>query len=343
MAASRQATQLESDASRTLDAAEIPAAGERLSLEEMSRIMDVAASLRKERALVDEQLNIGQIKAKLRERLLEAAKISGDPVTAEEVDAAVRQYYEQLHEFREPSASLATFAAHLWVSRGVVLAMVAAAVAAFATVWGLLATGVLPGKVRNERIAAAAAAQFESQLDQAERTAASIRQLSNDASVDRDVKALVSSARAAANRKDPGSVAEALGKLDLLRQELELDYTLAIASRPGEQSGLDRYFGDEKGTRVSGLYVFVEARDGRGNAVQVPIENRESGRIDFVSRWAEQVPPVVFDRLKADKEADGVLDERTFGVKRRGERTLEVTLPGVDGKPLARRGQLTSW
>jgi hypothetical protein len=126
------------DDARAVEAAEVPAAGGRLSLEEMSRIMDVAVTLRKERALVDEQLNIDQLKARLRERLLEAARISGDPVTAEEVDAAVRRYYEQLHEFREPPASLATTLAHLWVRRWTVvtaLAALAMAIAAIAASW----------------------------------------------------------------------------------------------------------------------------------------------------------------------------------------------------------------
>ena len=50
-------------------------------------------------------------------------------------------------------------------------------------------------------------------------------------------------------------------------------------------------------------------RDAAGNPVSVPVENRETRRIERVSRWAEQVPQEVYDRLKADKQADGVLDE----------------------------------
>ena len=55
---------------------------EQLSLPELIRIMDVATELRKGQEVVEEQLNIDQIKVRLRERLLEAAKISGEPITA---------------------------------------------------------------------------------------------------------------------------------------------------------------------------------------------------------------------------------------------------------------------
>ena len=104
----------------------------RLSLEEMSRIMDVAATLRKERSIVEQQLNIDEIKVALRQRLLETAKISGDPVTADEIDAAVDQYYERLHEFREPPPSVAKFLAHLWVLRWPLLKALAIVVALLA-------------------------------------------------------------------------------------------------------------------------------------------------------------------------------------------------------------------
>jgi hypothetical protein len=165
----------------------------------------------------------------------------------------------------------------------------------------------------------------------------------DDVEIEQEVAALVASARAASERKDAESLSDVGAKLEALQAELELEYTLVIASQPGGQTGLDRYWTDEQGTRVSGLFVFVEARDAEGKPVSVPIENRETGRIERVSRWAEQVPQEVYDRLKADKEADGVLDEREFGVKRRGVRQVEVMLPGADGAPLVRQGQLTSW
>ena len=73
MANSQATQQAEAPADATVNSDGLPG-GERLTLAEMSRIMDVASELRKEQALVEQQLNIDEIKVKLRERLLEAAK-----------------------------------------------------------------------------------------------------------------------------------------------------------------------------------------------------------------------------------------------------------------------------
>ena len=49
-----------------------------LSLQDMSRIMEVASTLRKERTSAQQQLNLDETKALLRERLLETTKVTGD-------------------------------------------------------------------------------------------------------------------------------------------------------------------------------------------------------------------------------------------------------------------------
>jgi hypothetical protein len=324
-----------------------PPADQRLSLEEMTRIMDVAATLRKERAIVDQQLNIDEMKARLRERLMEAAKVSGDPVTEAEIAVAVEQYYERLHEFQEPPASFAKFLAHVWVSRGPILKVVGALAAVFVVIWGLLAAGVLPGEARNRKLAAQHQAEVVDRTTQVEQLAAAVRKIASDsekAAIERDVAALVATAHAAQETGDTNKLNDVASKLRNLEAALELEYTLAIANPSAESgSAIQRNYTDERGMRNSGFYVIVEARDAQGNPVSVPIENRETGRIEQVSRWGEQVPEDVFDRLAADKQADGVLDERTFGVKRRGTRSVEVTLNGADGAPLKRQGQITSW
>jgi hypothetical protein len=340
--ATSQATQAEPAPAAAVDSDGLPA-GERLSLEEMTRIMDVAATLRKERAIADQQLNIDQIKAKLRERLMEAAKVSGDPVTEQEIAVAVEQYYDRLHEFREPPANFQKFLAHLWVLRSSIFKALAGIAAAAAVIWGLLAAGILPGEARDRRLAAERTTAVAAAYYDVERAAEAIDQMAIEEDAKRDVAALVASARAARVAGDAEALGELSTNIAALQAELELEYTLFIASRPGEQTGFDRVWRDEQGTRAPRLFVIVEARDAAGNPVSVPVENRESGRIERVSRWAEQVPEEVYDRLKADKEADEVLDEHVFAVKRRGMRRLDVRLPGADGAPLARQGQLTSW
>jgi hypothetical protein len=307
-------------------------AGQKLTLEEMTRIMDVAATLRKERALVDQQLNIDQIKAKLRERLLEAAKVSGDPVTAAEIDAAVASYYDQLHEFREPPAGFQTFLAHLWCLRR----------SLFKWLLGVVSVGALLlffMTVRAARTEVLASSLYEQSLA-AEK---SIMAWDDAASLKAEVEAKVAAAREAVAVKDFATLERIKSELATLQNEFASQYEVVIFSSPNERSATERIWTDENGSRTSGFFVLVSARDKEGRGVEVPIHNRETDRTARVQQWGEQVPEAVFERLAADKKADGVLDEREFGVKREGKRELEVTLKGEDGQPITRGGQITSW
>jgi hypothetical protein len=110
---------------------------EHLSLPELIRIMDVATELRKEHEVVEEQLNLDQIKVRLRERLLEAAKVAGDPLTAEQVDAAIEDYYDKLHSFEEPEWSFGVLMAHLYVRRVTIIKWAIGIGALIGLAWGL--------------------------------------------------------------------------------------------------------------------------------------------------------------------------------------------------------------
>jgi hypothetical protein len=307
-------------------------AGQKLSLEEMSRIMDVAATLRKERALVDQQLNIDQIKAKLRERLLEAAKVSGDPVTAAEIDAAIASYYDQLHEFREPPAGFQTFLAHLWCLRRSLFKWLLGLVGVGALLWGFSA-------LRVATLATKGSALFDETLAAKK----SILAWDDAASLRTQIESKVAAANEAMKANDFATLERINSELKALQSEYASQYEVVIFGSPNERSATERVWNDENGARTSGFFVLVTARDKDGGAVEVPIHNRETDRMARVSRWGEQVPEAVFERLAADKKADGVLDEREFGVKRQGKRELEVTLKGEDGQPITRGGQITSW
>jgi hypothetical protein len=337
-----QASQQAEIAPAAVDSDGLPS-GERLTLAEMSRIMDVASTLRKERALVEQQLNIHEIKAKLRERLLEAAKVSGDPITEAEVDAAVEQYYDRLHEFRDPPVSFTKFLAHCWVLRKYVTAALVALAGAAALIWSLLVAGVLPGEVRTRHLTEQIQADFDRQLIESEQVAETIERISIEPAATDEAQRLAAIAVAARKLGDGKKLAAATKELRALQAELERQYALLIVNAPGEQSATERLWTDEKGTRTSGYFVFVDAVDEQGQPVSVPIRNRETDRTEVLSRWGEQVPKKVFERLQRDKQKDGVLDERMFGEKPRGTREFKVELPGDDDQPIERRGQITSW
>lgn len=239
-----------------------------LSLQEMLRVMDVARTLRKERETVARQFNREQTRQVLRERMLQTTSITGERLTEAEVDAALEQYFDNLHTFTSPPPGLSTLLAHAWVSRrtlGVLLSLLA--------VIGLLTWWLWPRPV------------------------------------------------------DP-------------RSEV---YEVHIVSGAGRQSGVDRYFTDEEGTRQPAYYVIVQALTPDGEPLPRRIRNAETGQTQTVTTWAERVPAAVYERIKADKQRDGVLDETLFAVKRAGTAELEIVLPGEYGNPIPRGGQITDW
>ena len=120
-----------------------PAEGQ-LSIEQMTRIMDVAATLRRERSIAERELNLSETKRMLRQRLLETAKVSGDPVSEAEIDAAIDHYFETQHEFEGPGASLETLMAHLYVMRNKIAMGVAVVGGGLALWWGLFGFGAMP-------------------------------------------------------------------------------------------------------------------------------------------------------------------------------------------------------
>jgi len=104
-------------------------------MDETLRIMDVATALRQQREVVRSQLNLDQIKDQLRQQLRETADVSGEPLSREEIDAAVGNYFDNLHTFREPPRSMRLTMAYLYIRRGRVAAIIGVLLAVSLLVW----------------------------------------------------------------------------------------------------------------------------------------------------------------------------------------------------------------
>lgn len=301
-----------------------------LSIAEMSRMLDVAAALRRERLVAEQQLNHDQTRAMLRERLLEAARVSGDPVSEQEIDAAIEAYFANLHEFQAPKPGFETFLAHLYVLRGPIAKWAAGIVAACLVWWGFSSSGLLPGEARDRML-------LEELHAKITRSAAAAREVAASPETQArftDYQAQADAYREASDLAELKSLAEIIAREEAV---LKQEYTLRVVQRP--VSAQERLFEDASGQRVSGTYLIVEAIDPSGRPVSLPIRDAETGETTTIGRWGEEVPKEVFERVVADKQADGVLDETEFAVKRRGELTPRVQMPGANGAPLTRGRQ----
>jgi hypothetical protein len=330
-------------------AAASPAAPD--SLPELLRIMDVATALRQEREKAAVQLDLEQTKAALRQRLRATADTMGETVSDAEIEAAINRYFGQLHEFKEPPPGLARTLAHLWVRRGLVLGVAAALAVLTFGGWWLFASPSSPWSpaAKQARLAAQRselAARTQRYVDETfakfTNLHATVLGLAREPAATDEANALKREAEAARASGQGAAVEQARVKLDALRADLDEEYELRIVSRPGENSGIDAYT-DAARTKVSGYYLIVEAVTPAGKVLPRRVRDAEKNQSVQVRKWGEQVPKGVYDRIAADKRADGIVDDNVFARKRRGYRDLEVVLPATPGgAPLRRGRQITS-
>lgn len=315
-----------------------PRPASELTIAEMTRIMDVAATLRREQSIAQQQLNLDETRALLRQRLREAADAAGDPVTDAQIDAAIEDYFDNLHEFEPPEPGMQTFLASVYVRRRAVVGVVLAVAAAVALWWGAFAVGVV-GPKRAERALDLALADVRATAEAVERQA--------------DVPDLAERAAGLLARADQARESSQLAELQSLRVEaaelgreavarralLAEEYRVLVVTGDGVQSGVDRYHDG----RVSGYYLIVQAVGPGGKVLPREVVDAETGQTRTVTTWAEQVPKEVYDRVAADKLADGVVDQREFATKSRGEAEVKVVMPGAGDAPLPRGRQITQW
>ena len=134
--------------------------------------------------------------------------------------------------------------------------------------------------------------------------------------VDPQVVALIQEQRSrlhvAAEKGDLGVMQAVRQQLLQWQTMLNEAYEVRVVSNPQAKSGIDRYYTDHGGKRVSGFYRIVAAQAADGRVLSRPITNAESGKTETVQTWGELVPDEVWRRIKADKQADGILDETLF-------------------------------
>jgi hypothetical protein len=133
---------------------------------------------------------------------------------------------------------------------------------------------------------------------------------------------------------DVGSANLALAEFDKAVAQLDLAYTLRIVNREGVQSGVWRYHSSAPDGK--NYYLVVEALGADGRAIALPIVNEETQRTEEVTLFAIRVPQAEYERVKADKLDNGLIDDAVVGEKRRGE--LEP-----DYRVAVAGGAITEW
>jgi hypothetical protein len=186
------------------------------------------------------------------------------------------------------------------------------------------------GKLDRKQDLLSRAAEEVAKAEAAVATITALRQLPQDLSAQRDAAlaaAKVDGAKRQARQQydrgisalragDLSGATAAAHALKDLRAQLEQQYEIRIVSRPDEYSGVWRV--PEKNPKARNYYIIVEAVAAGGTTLSLPITSEEDGKIYNVSKWGLRVNSNVFQRVSADKKDDGIIQDRRFGIKRRG-------------------------
>ena len=121
-------------------ATDVELPGDNLSLNEMLRVMDVAREMGRDRVTAEKMFRRSGVREQLREKLMRSAQLSGDQVTEAEVEAAIDQYFQNQHVYRDPAPSWSRFMAYAWIWRRRIAAAAVAAGLASGTIWLLLSS-----------------------------------------------------------------------------------------------------------------------------------------------------------------------------------------------------------
>lgn len=283
-------------------------------LDELMLAMDVVDTLRHRELVLARELQSDDRDQRLLERLREIYTAQGIVVTDEVLEQGVRALREERFVYPGPKPSFGRTLATLYITRGrwgkpvgITVAVVAIAVLGFQFL------------VRGPQLAA-----IEALPADLEGAYQGIVVTSDDPGVLADAQELRAAGEAALAQRDYDEAREAVADLRTLSDRLQQQYEIRIVSRPGEDSGFWRE--PQVNERTRNYYVVVEAIAPNGRALTVPIRNEENQRIVDSSKWALRVDQATYDRVRADKLDDGIVQQAVVGMKRRGVLEPEYTV-----------------
>lgn len=309
-----------------------PASAKPDKLDELMLAMDVVDTLRHRDILVERELNEEEREKSLVDRLRGLYKSQGIEVSESVLHEGVKALDENRFAYHPAPPGLARNLAWIWVKRGVISRFVLGALAALIiAVTGYQVAVVAPAEQ------AARSARDELTIDLPKALDIATKAALGEAQIDtarQRATALSAAGKLALERGNADEARGAVAALDQLTQQLRLEFTLRIPARPEEQTGFARENNAAPGGR--GLYVVVNAIDLDEKPVRLRVRNEETGDTDTVSRFAVRVPQATYQAIRADKQANGILQRVRLAEKRRG--FLEP-----DYLMAVESGRLTKW
>jgi hypothetical protein len=288
--------------------------------------MDVVDNLRHADKLVERELGAEERDQELRERLRRLYAAQGIDVPEHILDEGVKALREDRFVYKPRRGGIGRSLALVWVRRGRILRVVAIVIGLAGAGGAAWYFGVqLP---EEQRIAAEQRDLAEILPQQVARERDRILAIAKEDKAKARAQALAGEAEAAISAGDAAAARAKATELTAVRQALEKSYVLRIVSRPGQQSGVWRV--PRLNPQARNYYILVETVDDKGRPVPVVVSSQEDNQTAEASTFGIRVDERTFDRVRADKQDDGIIQNNRFGEKRVGylEPKYEFPTPG---------------
>ncbi len=301
-------------------------------LDDLMMAMDVVDTLRHDEQLVAKELGADNRDERMIARLREIYASQGIEVPDHILQAGVEGLKEDRFVYAPPSAGAMRLLAHIYVARmtwskwlgGLVLACVILVAG-----WQLLV--VAP----RERAAAALQVELTREIPETLTTLSQrIAGLNPEKSALDEAQRLIDIGQTAAKDRKIEAARKAVADLRTLASELAAVYDVRIVSRPGTPTGVTRI--PDANPNANNYYLVVEAIGPDGKVVERTVKSEEDGEEKKVTIWAQRVPESTFERVRKDKEKDGIVQDNLLGTKVRGKL-------GIDWKDVVETGAITTW
>ncbi|WP_417670931.1 DUF6384 family protein [Roseibium sp.] len=287
-------------------------------LDDLMMAMDVVDTLRHDEALVRKELNADNRDEGMIKRLKELYAAQGIDVPDHILRAGVEGLKEDRFVYAPPTSGFSRFLALTYVTRmtwSKWLAALALVIVITGAGWQFLVVG--PRERAAEALRIELAQELPARLtDLSER----IKGLTNDDTLTAKADALRGDGLAAAADGKAEASRKAATDLQDLATALAQSFEVHIVSRPGTPTGVTRIPDVNRNTK--NYYLVVEARDSDSKPLSYNVVSEEDGKSESVTIWAQRVSKAVFDRVRRDKEQDGIVQDTLLGTKKRGEEDI---------------------
>ncbi len=284
-------------------------------LEDLMAAMDVVDTLRHRQLLVDRELDTDARRERLIEKLRGIYQAQGIEVSDQVLAEGVLAMEEDRFAYTPPERSFSTRLATLYIKRdkwlkpvmfGLAMLIALPILYYFAVVRpATIAQNALPAQLTQYYEETVAIAKGQGAISKAQE--------------------LQTSGQLALKNENFDEAQTAVNALGLMLNQLKATYTIRVVQRPGERSGLLRI--PNVNERARNYYLIVEAVDSNGNILTLPMANEESDQIQNVNKWGIRVAREVYQRIAADKQDDGIIQNRQVGKKERGILKPEYSIP----------------